>query len=417
MKKVLLAVLMIALTGGVCACGTVSEKTKVESPTPTATVEAADTVSGAAVSPTPIPNEEAYALADRMIQNMSLEEKVGQMFLVDLYQLDKRHAKDGMVQETTKNMKKTLHRYNIGGVYLMEGNVESTEQTAEMVEDMQAAVVTGGSLYIAVEEDGGGEYSISAKVPELKDTGYVNPKEMSERMTAQQIYESGKTIGKGLGRIGINLNLAPVADIGSEENSSYAMRCLGTEPEKAEELVGQYVKGMREGGMSVTLKHFPGVGNVSGDFSEEILECTESLMALRNENFLPYAAGIQAGADCVMVSNVSVAQIEDEKTPAFMSANIVTNLLRNELKFDGVVMTSPLNENVIRDNFSAREMVTAAVNAGCDMLVLPIDFQESYQLLVDEVKCGSIKEKRIDESVRRILRNKIQKGIIKYEDK
>lgn len=235
-------------------------------------------------------------------------------------------------------------------------------------------------------------------------------------MTAEQIYESGKTIGLELSEIGVNLNLAPVADIGSEYNTEYAKRCLGMETQTVADNLKQYVKGMREGGIAVTLKYFPGIGKIQGDCLEEIQENTDSLMTLRNNNFHVYEKGIEAGADCIMMGNVSLPEILTDKTPAFMSEDIVTNLLRKELKFDGVVMTAPLNDNVIRDNYSTQEVVLEAVKAGCDMLVLPLDFQESYEALLDAVKNSVIEEKRIDESVRRILQNKIQRGIITLDN-
>ena len=416
MKKLLWTGLMLIMAWAVCSCGKVKENTETATPTVTAIAEVSETVSGAAVTATPIPSDEAFALADEMIANMTLEQKIGQMFLVDLYQLDKRRTKSGMVQSVTKNMGKSIYRHNVGGVYLMEGNLVSTKQTKKLMEDLQASAVTGGSLYIAVEEDGGGEHSISAKVSQLNDTGYITPQEMGRDMTGEQVYEAGKTIGMELEKVGVNLNLAPVADVGSEKNEPYAMRCLGTEAESVADLLERYVKGMREGGVAVTLKHFPGIGNVPGDCSEEIFENTDSLMTLRNNNFITYSSGIQAGADCVMMSNVSLTEIITDKIPAFMSADIVTNLLRKELKFDGVVMTSPLNDNIIRDTYSVKEVVLQSVNAGCDMLVLPLDFQESYQTLLEAVKSGTIEEKRINTSVRRILQNKIQRGIIKIDN-
>lgn len=419
MKKLLWTGLMLlAFVWCYSSCGRVTEQevSETNKPVATATPLATTTASGTAVTATPVPVDEAYDFADKMVANMTLEEKIGQMFLVDLYQLDKSHTKTGMIQRVSKKMRKTLRRYNVGGVYLMEGNFSSKKQTQKLMKKLQGSVVTGGSLYVAVEEDGGGEHSISAKVAQLKDTGYITPQEMGQNMTGEQIYESGKTIGLELSEIGVNLNLAPVADIGSEYNTEYAKRCLGTETQTVADNLKQYVKGMREGGVAVTLKYFPGIGKISGDCSEEIQENIDSLMTLRNNNFLVYEKGIEAGADCIMMGNVSLPEILTDKTPAFMSEDIVTKLLRKELKFDGVVMTAPLNDNVIRDNYSTQEVVLEAVKAGCDMLVLPLDFQESYEALLDAVKNGVIEEKRIDESVCRILQNKIQRGIITIDN-
>ena len=172
---------------------------------------------------------------------------------------------------------------------------------------------------------------------------------------------------------------------------------------------------MREGGLGVTLRSFPGIGNVSGDVTEAILENTDSLMTLRDNNFLPYTSGIEAGADCVMVSNVAFPRITVKKIPAFMSQDIVTKLLREELKFEGIIMTSPMNDNVIVNNYTYEFAAVEAVKAGCDMIVLPGNFRECYDALVTAVKEGRIDEKVINTSVRRILQNKLQRGILVLE--
>lgn len=234
-------------------------------------------------------------------------------------------------------------------------------------------------------------------------------------MTANQIYESGKTIAGELTKIGINLNLAPVADLASDQNPSYAMRCLGSDADGVADLLDDFVSGMREGGLSVTLKTFPGIGNVSADVTESIAENTDSLMTIRDTNFVPYASGIGAGADCVMVSNAAYSKLTVKKVPAFMSQDIVTKLLREELGFDGIVMTSPLNDNVIENNYTNEFAVVEAVKAGCDLIVLPGNFKECYEALITAVEEGRIDEKVINTSVRRILQNKIQRGILVLE--
>lgn len=112
--------------------------------------------------------------------------------MVDLLQLDASPSVDGTAYKATDSMKQAIIDYHLGGVYLTKENIKSQKQTKKLVQNLQASVVSGSALYVAVEEDGGGENSISAKVEDLKDTGYVTPKEMGQNMTANQIYESGK---------------------------------------------------------------------------------------------------------------------------------------------------------------------------------------------------------------------------------
>ncbi len=399
-----------------CACGRTADKQEPEKTTVPATLTP-DSVSDGVIQATerPLPSEEeAFSAAENLVREMTLEEKAGQMFLVDMLQLDDTRTRDGNVYRATKKGKQSLKKYHIGGVYLSANNIKNIKQAKNLVADLKESV-SGGALYVAVEEEGGGEHSLSAKVPELKDTGYITQSEMGKNMTEQQAYQTGKTIAGELAGIGINLNLAPVSDLASEINPEYALRCFGKETDKVSEMLRGIVPGMRENGIAVTLKYFPGIGNVPGETTEEILENSDSLMALRKNNFSVYSEGIKAGADCVMVSNVSVNKVTMKKIPAFMSGDIVTSLLREEMDFDGIIMTPPLNDNVIRNKYTAGFAVTEAIKAGCDMLVLPGNLPESYQAVIEAVRTGQIDEKVINTAVRRILQNKILRGILVLE--
>lgn len=417
MKRFVLVVFMALLGAGLCACGGGGERPEA-TVTPSATVAPLEkNASGETVEATERPSvseDKAFSMAEDLLKTMTWEEKVGQMFMVHLSQLDSSWTRDGNIYRVSKKIREMLSKYNIGGIYLTKNNIGNVKQTRKLVNELQGSV-SGGALYVAVEEEGGGEYSISAKVPDLKDTGYITQSEMGRNMTEEQISQTGKTIAGELTSLGVNLNLAPVADVASENNPEYAVRCLGTDKEIVSDMLSGMVNGMREGGLAVTLKYFPGIGNVPGEYTEEILENQDSLMTLRSNNFATYSAGIDAGADCVMVSNISVNKVTVKKIPAFMSKEIVTSLLREELGFDGVVMTSPLNDDVIAGRYTPGFVVKEALQAGCDMFVLPENFKESYQSLVEAVKNGQIDEKVINTAVRRILQNKIQRGILVLE--
>lgn len=406
MKQIRWIGVMVVLSVLLCACGEKEQPENVpETDKPVATATATPLLS----------EDEAFSQAEEMVKGMTLEEKIGQMFLVDLLQMDSRPSLDGAADRVTAKMKEAIRQYHIGGVYLTRGNIKRIDQTQQLIGDLQSGVATGGALYVAVEEDGGGTHSISSQVDELKETGFVTPQEMGQNMTRQQIYESGKTIAGELTSLGVNLNLAPVADIGNENNPEYASRCLGNDPDSVSEVLDDFVSGMRDGGLAVSLRHFPGIGNVVGDVTEAILENQDSLMTLRDNNFATYQSGIKAGADCIMVSNVAVSKVTVKKIPAFMSEDVVTKLLREELDFEGIIMTGPMNENVIRNNYTYGYAAVSAVKAGCDMIVLPGDFKECYEALLEAVKEGKINEKVINTSVRRILQNKIRRGILVFE--
>lgn len=374
-----------------------------------------NTATGQAVSEQ-ISNSEAFSMAEEYVKNMTLEEKVGQLFLVTLTKLDDEKGQMNSY-EATDEMKGKIRDYHLGGVILKKRNLKSQHQTAMLVSELQQ-VASGGALYVAVEEDGGGDFSVSKECAELRAGGYIEPKEMGEKMTSLQIYQKGVSIGKELKNWGLNLNLSPVADVSYGENPEYARRCLGSEedPDDVSEKLSSYVNGFREGGISVTLRTFPGLGKVSGDITKEMINHSETLMQLRDHEFKVYAEGVKAGADCVMVGNVYMSKLISDEIPAFMSSDIVTKLLREEIGFERVVMTSPLNESAITNKFSQEYAMTEALKAGCDILVQPDDFEEAYHTLLEDVRVGRLNEKVINTAVCRIITNKIEAGILVLED-
>lgn len=416
-RGILVAVMMF--TGIlVCACGkTQRGSVETDKPLPTAENTAGAVTSGAASEQQEadeISEDQAFAMAEELLKGMTLGEKIGQMFMVHLSQLDDSHTGDGNQYKATRKMRQMLGEYNIGGVYLTSHNIATEKQAGKLVQALQESV-SGGAMYIAVEEEGGGGNSISSKVPALKEAGTLTPEQMGRSMDGGQIYEKTKGIAEELAAYGVNLNLAPVADAASEKNREYAARCLGTEPDTVGGLVENFVKGMGDGGLGTTLKYFPGIANVPGSPSEQMLDNADSLMTLRNRNFTTYSAGISAGADAIMVGSVSVSKVTMDELPAFMSPVIVTSLLREELGFDGVILSPFLDSQLIRDKYTPGFVAVEAVEAGCDMLVLPEDWKESYEALLTAVERGDLDEKVINTAVQRILQDKIMRGILVAE--
>lgn len=421
MKRLMLIACMVAAVVLLFACGKRNaggEQPKGTGESPAGSEVSAGAVSGnaAVLRQLNLSDGEAFAEAEKIVKDMTLEEKVAQMFLVDLSALDSS-AKSDKIYKVSKNVKETLAACPVGGIYLSEKNVKNEKQAKSLIEGLQSCA-SGSALYIAVEEEGGGEHSFSGKVEDLEVAGYLMPADVGNAMNEDQLSETAGNIARELRDWGINLNLGLVADVSSEENSDYGRRCFSSDTSKVEKAVSSYVKGMRECGMSTTLRYFPGIGNVAGDTTKEILQNQDSLISLRNNNFKTYTAGIKAGTDCIMVSNVAVPKVTVNDTlPAFLSDDIVTSLLRQELDFEGVIMTPPLNETVITKNYTTEYVVVEAVKAGCDMLVQPSDYKEAFSSLLGAVRSGEINEKVINTSVRRILQDKIQRGIYVLEDK
>lgn len=416
MKRGILTALMLFAGIGICACGKSGEQTGSGIPQQTVLVTAA-AVSGQAAGEEDEPvisDSEAFSQAEEIIKGMTLEEKIGQMFMVHLSQLDETRTYDGNQYKLTAKMRRQIKKYHIGGVFLTANNIDTEKQTKALTESLKKSV-SGSAMYVAAEEEAGGDYSVSRETDVLSEADLLTPEEMGEKMDARQVYDTCYLIASELEELGINFNLAPVADVASEKNKEYAKRCLGTDPDEVEETLESFVKGMDAGGIGTTLKFFPGVADVSGDFRTELLENTNSLMRMRSGSFSLYSAGIAAGADAVMMSSVSVQKVTVKKIPAFMSTEIVTNLLREEIGFDGVIMTPYLNDPLITGRYTTGFAVVEAVKAGCDMLILPENWQEGYEALIVAVKRGDIDEKVINTAVLRILKNKILRGILVLE--
>lgn len=420
MKRGIWIAIMVWVAVFVCACGRDSTEAIPEQESgrtekqPAPTTEA---VSGQAAgeSENPVVSaDRAFSMAEELLKTMTLEEKIGQMFMLHLSQLDDSRTWDGNRYSVTPKIRRMIKKYNIGGIFLTSNNIATEKQTKKLTKDLQSCA-SGGALFVAVEEEIGGENSISADVPFWKEADGITPEQMGREMDEEQIYEKSRRTAEEIAALGINMNLAPICDIASEANPHYAVRCMGNDAEYVADLTEQFVRGMKAGGLGTTLKYFPGIGNTAGDFRVALLENNESLMTLRNTNFTPYSAGIDGGADAVMVSSVSVNKVTVDKIPAFLSRDIVTSLLREELGFQGIIMTPFLNETLIQDKYTSAFVSAEAVKAGCDMLVLPSDWQEGYKSLVSEVRRGSIDEKVINTAAQRILQNKIMRGILVLE--
>lgn len=410
MKRFILVIFVIALAVGLMACRETRDRQEATSP-PQSPEQTVSAPAAEATLQSDITEGQAFSMAEEYLQHMSLEEKTGQLFLVNLTSLTESRTMDGNIYVATREIKDNIKKYGVGGIYLTGNNIGNREQAGELVADLQNAA-SGGAMYIAAEEEGGGTHSISVQVKDLHASGFTTQSEMGANMTEQQVYETGRTIAKELTSLGVNLNLAPVADIAGENNAEYAARCFSTDKDVVSDMTESIVRGMREGGLAVTLKTFPGIGGVSGETTETIVETGESLMTMRNKNFEPYSSGIEAGADCVLVGNVAVQKVTMNKLPAFMSPDIVNGLLREELGFHGVVLTSPLDDNVIVKNYTVGFAAREALQAGCDILFLPSDFKGAYDSILADVKSGKIDEKVINAAVLRILQNKIQRGIL-----
>ena len=348
-------------------------------------------------------DEQLDEIVDNFISTMPLEDKIAGLFIIT------PEALTGVenVTQAADATQEALNQYAVGGLIYFSQNILDKEQLTEMI-----SATTSRSRYpifFAVDEEGG-EVSRVAN-SDIEVIKVDNMADIGANGDAAAAYETGMTIGSYLKDLGFNLNFAPVADVVTDEGSDIlGSRSFGTDAGVCAEMVTNVVDGMQGTGVSACLKHFPGVGSANEDTHDGKVEMETTLDSMKNSDFIPFQAGIEAGADFVMVSHVVAVSLDEDMVPSSFSSVVVTDILRGELGFDGVIITDALDMGAITDNYASDEAAIKAIVAGVDMLLMPENFEEAYTGLLTAVQEGIISEERINESLRRIYR-------IKYANK
>lgn len=342
---------------------------------------------------------------DAVIQKMTLEEKIGQLFIVCTDSLDA----DAQTK-ISENMKKQIAKYNPGGIVFFSYNMKSRQQMVDYISNLQNA--TKIPLFIAVDEEGGNVQRLS-KVKGMGVEALPSMYEIGKTGDETKATEIGEKISNSMKPIGFNLNFAPVADVCSiEDNTEIGSRSFGKDASVVSKMVAAEVKALQINGVSATLKHFPGQGNVQADTHKGYANLETTIETLRKKEFLPFEAGMNAGADFVMMSHISVECITQTETPSSLSHLMVSDILRNELAFRGVIITDAMNMKVITKFYSPGQAAVQAIEAGVDMVLMPEDLDEAYHAILEAVKNGDITEKEINARVKRIIATKLKREII-----
>lgn len=339
----------------------------------------------------------------QMVDEMTLEEKVCQLFMVTPEQIT---GVDAAVQagDTTKE---AIQKYPVGGIVYFAQNIIDEQQLKAMIENTKS--FSKYPLFIGVDEEGGSQVARIAenenfaveKVPDMQVIGASGDYE--------QAYMAGQTIGSYLHGLGFNLDFAPVADVlTNAENTVIGSRSFGADAAVDAKMVSQVVIGLQEKGVSAVLKHFPGHGGTSGDSHEGAVTSNSTLEQLRNTEFLPFKAGIEAGADCILAGHIALPEVTGDAVPATLSEKIITGLLRKELAFNGVIITDSMQMGSVTNSYTSAEAAVKAVQAGVDIILMPEDFVQAYEGILNAVRNGEISEERIDESVYRVMQCKLK---------
>lgn len=349
---------------------------------------------------------QAEDMADLLLADMSAEEKVYQLFCVTPEQLtgvDTAVAAQG----TTKTC---IQNYPVGGLIYMARNIISRDQIQTMIANTQS--YSKIPVFTAVDEEGGKVARIASNKA-MGTTSFPPMMTIGNSKDLEKAYQAGLTIGTDCMKLGFNLDFAPVADVASNpENTVIADRSFSRDPKMAADMVEACVKGFRDSGILCTLKHFPGHGDTVTDSHYEAASIKKSLSELKKCEFLPFEKGISAGAQFVMVGHILTPNASSDKVPATLSEEMIS-ILRNDMKFDGVIITDAMNMAAITDFYSSGEAAIKAIKAGVDMLLIPENFKEAAGAVLNAVRENQISMERLDGSVRRILTAKIEAGIIR----
>ena len=324
-----------------------------------------------------------------------------------------------------EEVKEVIKSHNFNGVILFAQNVKETRQTVRLVDELQKASKT--PMLISIDQEGG--------IVTRLGTGTNFPGNMAIGATrnSKYSYMVGKAIGNELHSLGINVNLAPVIDTNNNpKNPVIGLRSFSSDPSIVSEMGIPMIKGMQEEKIIAVGKHFPGHGDTATDTHLGLAVVDKSYDELSKTEFLPFKKAIDSGIDMIMTAHVQLPQIEKDyfvsKTgykityPSTISDDVITGILRDKMNFNGVVITDALGMKAISDNLGPVEAMKLSINAGVDILLMPIslhslknveELDKAIDRLVEMEENGEISEKRIDESIKRINELKAKRNILK----
>ena len=347
------------------------------------------------------PEQKLDEIINAAIEVMPLEDKVAGLFIVT------PEAITGVSTaiKAGEGTQQALAQYAVGGIIYMGKNMQSEEQLKEMIENTQ--LYSKYPLFIAVDEEGG-------SVSRVAKAGIADEVDSAQTIGAtgdsENAYQAGVTIGTYLSELGFNLDFAPVADLANVEDSVMESRAYGADAATVAPFVTSMMQGLEENGVTACVKHFPGIGSSTEDTHDGLAYSDRTKEEFQAEELAVFGEAIESGVNMIMVGHMSAASLAGNNTPSSLSNEVVTGLLRSEMGYDGVIITDALNMSAISQYYSSEQAAILALKAGCDMVLMPENFEEAYNGVLQAVADGIISEERVNDSLRRIYR-------IKYADK
>lgn len=392
----------------------------------------------------PAKTEDTDSRIRTIVDDMSVRQKITQCIMVDFSTWDDGSGKEYEMTALDPEVAELLSKYQFGSVNLFAENIRKTDETLALVKDMQSAVIEGGGLpmIVATDQEGG----IVCRL--VSGTGLPGNMALAAAGDPENAEIAGRIIGSELAALGINTALAPVIDVNSSaDNPVIGVRSFGDDADIVGEYGCRFIKGLNENHIIGCAKHFPGHGNTSEDSHYDLPVVDRSLNELMQCDLRPFQIAIDQGAEMIMTAHILYPKIDDtkitsEKTgkeesrPATLSYRILTELLRDELGFEGVIMTDSMVMGGIADAYDADQAVLEAFKAGADIVTMPVskrqedkddpsyrpynketwtgDMEKILTRVEAAVRNGELSEDRLDGSVIRILELKEKKGILDH---
>lgn len=407
MKKILALTLMMLLMVG-CTGNKQSLKDKVEA-LHTLT-ESTDSTQQEVKEPEKEPEkEEVPALegqtVESLMKNMTIEEKVAQLFIVDFYSYNQSTE----VIEMSSGLENRLEAYPVGGVIFFSKNIINRQQVTGLIDGLQQS--THLPLFISVDEEGG-LVSRLQKNPEMGMTVMPSASVIGSTKNSENAYQVGQILGQELNALGFNMDFAPVADVNTNLNNPViGDRAFSSDPIIVGDMVVQEAEGLKAQKVAAVAKHFPGHGDTSTDTHSGAVFVEHDRQRLNEIELVPFQKAIEHNISTIMVAHIALPNVTGTDEPASLSHEIITKILREELHFKGLVITDALNMGAIAQLYHSDEACVKALQAGVDLLLMPEDFELGYNGVLKAVSDGTLSEERIDESVKRILTAKMSLGL------
>lgn len=368
---------------------------------------------------------EATSRVDEILSGMTIDQKITQMIMPDfrMWQAEGESSQSDMTV-LNDEVAEIIDQYDFGGVILFAENVKETEQTLKLTTDMQNAAITNEAgngdipLLITIDQEGGIVYRLGSgtALPGNMAIGATNSEEDARL--------AGEIIGRELSALGINVNFAPVFDTNNNPNNPViGLRSISSDPQRVARLGVPMMQGMQEYNIATAAKHFPGHGDTATDSHTGLPMVNKSYEELKELELVPFQAAVDNGVDMLMTAHIQYPQVETDTVtskadgseiyvPATLSDDIITGIVREDMGFDGVVVTDAMNMDAISTNFGESEAVIMAIQADVDICLMPTilrskaDMAKMDQIIADvkaALEDGTITEDMLNDSVKRIL--------------